>query len=251
MYKPAFNPARRLLVALALIMVLATPALADNTYRAEIVVLERLADPILREQMAGMDAEVEDAEKRLWVVDESGNVNSDIRTTDNLTLNTAASRLENSGKYRVLMKTGWIQKFPPNYDGEPMRIEVGEFLEQAGHRAVEGIIEVNRRRYLLVNVELNHWREAGGPAIDNASNGDSPQSGTREETGNPENSEGNRPGPVTRGIDTSPAPTADMSSPSGKELVTWIREIRRMRSEEIHFLDSPTIGVLLYFRPMD
>ena len=38
---------------------------------------------------------------------------------------------------------------------------------------------------------------------------------------------------------------------SDKELVTWIRETRRMRSEEIHFLDSPTIGVLVYFRPLD
>lgn len=32
------------------------------------------------------------------------------------------------------------------------------------------------------------------------------------------------------------------------ELVTWIRETRRMRSEEIHLLDSPTIGVLVFFK---
>ena len=52
MYKPAFTTATRLLTALALLMALAAPAQADNTYRAEIVILERLAEPVLREQMA-------------------------------------------------------------------------------------------------------------------------------------------------------------------------------------------------------
>ncbi|WP_339806689.1 CsiV family protein, partial [uncultured Marinobacter sp.] len=30
-----------------------------------------------------------------------------------------------------------------------------------------------------------------------------------------------------------------------------IHEPRRMRSEEIHFLDSPTIGVLVFFRKLE
>lgn len=235
MYKPAFNPAGRLLAALALFMTLATPALAADTYRAEVVILERLADPILSEQMGDKNPDLQQGEKRLWVEDESGNRQSDIRTTNSLTLNNAASRLENSGKYRVLMKTGWVQRFPPNYSGDPMRIEVGELLERAGHRAVEGTIEVNRRRYLLVNVHLNHWREANDSNSENA----------QQENGD----EGSEPG--TQGVGTSPASTPGMSAPSGKELVTWIRETRRMRSKEIHFLDSPTIGVLLYFRPLD
>lgn len=242
MYKPAFNPAGRLLATLALFITLATPALAANTYRAEVVILERLADPILTEQMGDKHPDIQQGEKRLWVEDESGNRQSDIRTTNSLTLNTAASRLENSGKYRVLMKTGWVQRFPPNYSGDPMRIEVGELLERAGHRAVEGTIEVNRRRYLLVNVQLNHWREASGtPAT---------VSGNAQEESGPESGDDGS-GAGTRGVGTSPASDTGMSAPSGKELITWIRETRRMRSKEIHFLDSPTIGVLLYFRPLD
>ncbi len=35
------------------------------------------------------------------------------------------------------------------------------------------------------------------------------------------------------------------------ELLTWIRETRRMRSEEVHFLDSPTIGVLVFFKKIE
>lgn len=238
MYKPAFMFAGRLIAALALLMALAIPAQANNTYRAEVVVLERLADPLLTENMAGNLPEQQTGEKRLWVVDESGNVTSDIRTTQSLTLNNAAARLENSGKYRVLMKTGWIQRFPPNYNGDPMRINVGDMLERAGHRAVEGTIEVNRRRYLLVNVELNHWRESSGASTGSAT-GDQPES-----TAQPGEAQ-------TTEVGTSPASVAGMSSSQGKELVTWIRETRRMRSKEIHFLDSPTIGVLVYFRPLD
>ena len=250
MYKPAFNPAGRLLAALALFIALAAPALAADTYRAEIVILERLADPILNEQMGSKRPDIQQGEKRLWVVDESGNRNSDIRTTNNLTLNTAASRLENSGKYRVLMKTGWIQEFPPNYNGDPMRVEVGQFLKRAGHRAVEGTIEINRRRYLLVNVQLNHWQETVGNSTTTANS----EPGSREETPDGENSEQGDSAAAdtqTQGVGTSPASTPDMGEASGKELVTWIREIRRMRSKEIHFLDSPTIGVLVYFRPID
>ncbi|GGY64054.1 CsiV family protein [Marinobacter zhanjiangensis] len=260
MYKPAFNSSGRLFAALALLVALAAPALAEDRYRAEVVVLERLADPIVKEQMADKAPEVKEGLKRLWVVDPSGTVRSDLDITSNLTLNTAASRLENSGKYRVLMKTGWIQQFPPDYDGKPLLIEVGELLEEAGHRAVEGTIEINRRRYLLVNVELNHWRNAADPGADGERDGSAPESaspdtgeGTEstESTESTENDGGDGTGADTRGVGTSPASSPGMKAASGKELVTWIREIRRMRSEEIHFLDSPTIGVLVYFRPLD
>lgn len=44
---------------------------------------------------------------------------------------------------------------------------------------------------------------------------------------------------------TDQLPAASSMTP---ELLTWIRETRRMRSEEIHYLDSPTIGVLIFFR---
>ena len=254
MYKPALNSCGRLFAALALLMTLAVPALADDKYRAEVVVLERLADPILKEQMAHKTPDVKQGLQRLWAVDESGNVRSDIDLTSDLTLNTAASRLENSGKYRVLMKTGWVEEFPPDYDGEPLLIEVGEQLERAGHRAVEGTIEINRRRYMLVSVQLNHWREAGAPAMETAEENmaDSKEAVADAQSGNgTENTDTDNAPPEARGPGISPASDTGMNAPAGKELVTWIREIRRMRSEEIHFLDSPTIGVLVYFRPLD
>ncbi|MCS5561751.1 MAG: peptidoglycan binding protein CsiV, partial [Marinobacter nauticus] len=45
--------------------------------------------------------------------------------------------------------------------------------------------------------------------------------------------------------------TAYQLRPAPVELVTWIRETRRMRSEEIHFIDSPTVGVLVFFKKIE
>ncbi|MEO9588720.1 MAG: CsiV family protein, partial [Marinobacter sp.] len=49
---------------------------------------------------------------------------------------------------------------------------------------------------------------------------------------------------------TDQAPVSSASQPKA-ELITWIRETRRMRSEEVHFLDSPTIGVLVFFKKIE
>lgn len=241
LYIPAFPIAHRLLAALALLTVLATPIQAQDRYRAEIVILERLADPILNEQMAGKAPQQIESDKNLWVVDTSGDRRSDLDTTSDLTLNSAARRLEDSGNYRVLMKTGWVQSFPPDHEGEPLSVEIGDYLEAAGHREVEGTIEINRRRYLLVTVALNHWRETAGTQ----------SSGDQERSRQNERDEDEGAGTVASDTDTPATIVPVSTGTDNKELVTWIRETRRMRSEEIHFVDSPTIGVLIYFRPMD
>ncbi len=242
MYKPAFTFASRGLAALALLALLSTTAFAQDRYRAEVVVLERLADPLLQENMAGKMPEPVSGHKRLWVVDEAGNRSSDLNLTSNLTLNNSTARLENSGKYRVLMRTGWIQEFPQNYNGAPLAIELGDYLSAAGHRAIEGTIEINRRRFLLVTVNLNHWQETDGanhrPARSFSASDESDSEARSDHRTDPD-------APIN-------ASFGDISyNRAGKELITWIRETRRMRSKEIHFLDSPTIGVLLYFQPLN
>ena len=201
-----FKQALTAALALAFVLVPAGKALAqtpDDFYRAEVVIVERLADPsAIEEQMAGMPVEPPlSGIRSLWVEDANGNRASDVRLAarNELYLNQAAARLENSGNYRVLATAGWYQTFPPNYNGSPMRVAVGKWLGGAGERAVEGHIEIDRQRYLHVKVHLNHWQEG-------------------EEQ---------------------------------QELITWIRETRRMRSQEIHFIDSPTIGVLVFFRKIE
>jgi len=224
-------------LALAFLLVPAGAAMAQaraDFYRAEIVIVERLVAPAsVQEQMA--DKQVEpplNGISSLWVVDASGNRQSDVSLAgrNELHLNQAAARLENSGNYRVLATAGWYQSFPPNYDGQPMKVAIGDWLSQAGQRAVEGHIEIDRQRYLHVNVHLNHWQDSGQSQ---------PASSTAAEDGNQAENQ------------LQPDAAYPSAAAAPAELITWIRETRRMRSEEIHFIDSPTIGVLVFFRRIE
>ena len=120
---------------------------------------------------------------------------------------------------------------------------------KARTREVEGHITIDRQRYLHVNVHLNHWQlaeETSEPPVEAAT----------------ELSEETPPAPDASGAsDSAPMSAATgetagqqlpvLAEPAPLELLTWIRETRRMRSEEIHFLDSPTIGVLVFFKKIE
>lgn len=211
----------QILGAFITVALISSPALAQdsNAYRAEIVLLERKIDSgSIAEQMASRHPEVADAGKQLWVIGQDGQRRSDLELVprSELSLNNAVQRLEQSGRYRVLASAGWYQSFPPDYKGEPLRIEVGDWLEEAGHREIEGTIRIDRVRFLHVSAKLNHWQPATG--------------GDMQEDALAANA---------------------MPQQTRKELVTWIRETRRMRSEEIHFMDSPTLGVLIFFKKLE
>ncbi|MFL1453272.1 CsiV family protein [Marinobacter sp. GN3S48] len=222
-------PGKALITFTAALLALA-PLLAtaqegrEHLYRAEIVIVERIVDPgNVEERMASrMPEPATNVSKQVKVIREDGSVGTTLRLApdSDLRLQSVAQRLENSGRYRVLMTAGWYQSFPPDYDGEPMQIAVGDWLAGAGHREVEGQITIDRQRYLHVDVHLNHWQPAANAVY-----------------------------PVQASAEGDAQQAAGSVRPA--ELLTWIRETRRMRSEEVHFLDSPTIGVLVFFRPVE
>lgn len=216
-------------------------SIPDDYYRAEFVILERIVDPAAVEERMG-DREVEppvQTDETLWVVDRGGNVQTtlDLAPRRDLYLNSAAQRLENSGNYRVLISAGWYEAFPPDYEGDPLRIEVGDWIDSAQQREIEGHITIDRQRYLHVDVHLNHWQQGTNSFAGRSS--PAPAGGEEQQE-------------ETQGdgfVSLQPQTTRPASRPL--ELVTWIRETRRMRSEEVHFLDSPTIGVLVFFRKVE
>lgn len=216
-----------------------TGSIPDDYYRAEFVILERIVDPAaVEERMADQQVEPPiQTDEALWVVDRSGNAQTtlDLAPRRDLYLNSAAQRLENSGNYRVLMTAGWYEAFPPDYEGAPLRIEIGDWIDSAQQREIEGHITIDRQRYLHVNVHLNHWQRGT-----NSFTGQSAPAGGEAQQAQAEG-----------GGFVSLQPQAAQPASRPLELVTWIRETRRMRSEEVHFLDSPTIGVLVFFRKVE
>ncbi len=245
-------------------------------YRAEFVILERKVEPDeINERMASRIPEPPnpDITDILRATDGNGTVETtlDLVPRSELHLNSAANRLENSGKYRVLLATGWYQSFPPDFEGEPLRVAIGDWLSDAGHREVDGHITIDRQRYLHVGVHLNHWRPlptedkpvgliGGGLYTDRSPDTD----GSKEADGNEGESAGAENAEAA-GNDSESAQAVDVAESVDQpgqalisgvnwpraELLTWIRETRRMRSEEVHFLDSPTIGVLVFFRKIE
>ena len=226
---------------------------SDNLYRAEIVLLERLVEPeAVEERMGGRTPEpTPELERKLWVVGEDGTPQTTMNLVprERMSLRSAAERLERSGRYRVLMTAAWRQAYPPDFKGEPMQIAVGDWLAAAGEREIQGTLTIERMRFLHVTAKLHHWQEAPAPSVvrDSAGTLDTPGSQPRSQSVNRADAA------IASGSGAGLDPTAPI--PSGTlrplELVTWIHETRRMRSEEIHFLDSPTIGLLVFFKRIE
>ncbi|HTN34590.1 MAG TPA: CsiV family protein [Marinobacter sp.] len=217
----------------------------DDYYRAELVILERIISPgAVNEHMA--NHKVQPTPKTpdiLWSVSKDGTpaTTLNLAPANELYLNSAAQRLERSGNYRVLVRAGWYQAFPPDYKGNPLRVEIGDWLNGADTREIEGTITIDRQRYLHVNVHLNHWQLATSPPAPDRSEVAPDQPGSDSEAGGI--------GSLATGMDTGEMAQQQHTAPL--ELLTWIRETRRMRSEEVHFLDSPTIGVLVFFKKVE
>jgi len=265
-------------------------ALAQDFYRAEFVILERRIEPsAVEEKMASRLPEPPDlaAEAVLRHTDENGDTQTTLELVPRheLHLNSAAQRLENSGRYRVLLAEGWYQAFPPDFKGKPLWVTTGDWLPGAEHTDVQGMITIDRQRYLHIDVRLNHWvpesREDSLLGIDlNAETPTRPHrpqiaiepAGLKEvfpegETAADSAVETNMEVESEVTVAESESGTGDITMENGQaeqplplvaglnwpraELLTWIRETRRMRSEEVHFLDSPTLGVLIFFKKIE
>ena len=227
----------------------------NDYYRAELVVLERIVEPeAVNEQMANRSVEPTlESGEILKAVNQAGTAETTLELVpqSELHLNSAVQRLERSGRYRVLVAAGWYEAFPPGYEGAPLKVAVGDWLNGGQVREIEGNITIDRQRYLHVDVHLNHWQESAGyeantlPAGAAGSNASQMEQGLEPEAGQTTDT------PDTALADMTGAESQPMADSAPLELLTWIRENRRMRSEEVHFLDSPTIGVLVFFKKIE
>ncbi|MCR8913851.1 5'-methylthioadenosine phosphorylase [Marinobacter panjinensis] len=225
----------------------------EDYYRAEFVILERKVEPgAINERMASRIPEPPnpDVTEILRAVDGNGTVETtrDLVPRSELHLNSAANRLENSGRYRILLAAGWYQSFPPDFEGEPLRVAIGDWLAEAGQRDVEGHITIDRQRYLHVDVHLNHWQPMPRTEETVDVMASAPEEEPLSDTG--ETSDEGIESISETAVQPEQAAISGINRPRA-ELLTWIRETRRMRSEEVHFLDSPTIGVLVFFKKIE
>ncbi|MGM0433070.1 MAG: CsiV family protein [Pseudomonadota bacterium] len=236
---------RRILVSMLLLCTTAMPAAGADLYRVELLLFERLlGEP---EQLPDRHDPVSLPERGvpLWVdsqwapepasadgVDAASDAPVErspeivALPLEELRLNSIARALKNDSGYRLLAFTGWQNPFPDGYRTVPLVVDIA--ADEAGEQRIQGSLQIERRRYLHVRASLNDTR-LNKPALDVAP---IPRVPVVSE--------------LIRPLPHYLAP----ESPAFRETVTRLTENRRMRSEEVHYLDAPTFGLVVYFHPI-
>lgn len=162
--------------------------------------------------------------------------------TQNLHLSAARNRLQSSGRYNVEFLVAWNEAFPPGHKTPPLLVYVGDTTEE--YSDVQGYIQIDRQRYLHVNAQLY---DLDLTSIESPDPGPANRSAVNQPIAN---GDGN---PILDPfvLDAFSLNGAEQARDIGPEVVAWLRENRRMRSGEVHLLDSPTMGLLVYFEPLD
>ncbi|MEQ8861092.1 MAG: CsiV family protein [Pseudomonadales bacterium] len=136
---------------------------------------------------------------------------------ETFTLNSEANRLERRGGYRVLLHGRWLQPVPARDAPEPLLFRVGPRFGDA--HALEGTFDVTVGRYLHFHARIYYTEPLLGRT------------------------------PIDRPQSEDPAavPPARLAfDPAG---VMQLSESRRLRSDELHYLDHPKLGVLVRMTP--
>jgi hypothetical protein len=138
---------------------------------------------------------------------------------ETFTLSSQAARLARTREYRVLLHGRWLQPVPPRNAPQPLLVQTGPRYGDAF--ALEGFFAVTLGRYLHFRADLAYREPLMGR------------------------------NPLTRalaptGLATSEPPDLELT-PAG---YMHLSESRRMRSEELHYLDHPKLGVLVRIEPV-
>jgi hypothetical protein len=139
---------------------------------------------------------------------------------DSFLLAPDASRIQRRGLGRPLYHGAWIQVVPPREAPEPILIQAGNRLTSPSVHELEGTVDVTLGRYLHFRADLSFH----APAL------------------------GAEPVRVALAADGTPGAAAPEAPPFRH---MRLAESRRMRSEEVHYLDHPKLGVLVRIDPVE
>ncbi|WP_317928715.1 CsiV family protein [Halioxenophilus sp. WMMB6] len=182
---------------------------------------------------------------------------------DSLALNNIASKLTRNSNYRVLRHVAWIQPALASKEAKSVVLTGGDLFDN--HHELEGTVTLRVARYLHLDVNLwltqfypNYGQESGytvwpqlpeiptvghgGPLSASTSSGpidfNFSLSGGREETHSGFN-----------GFETKSASSTAKSPGYIIERIILHKQSRKMRSNEIHYIDHPVLGLVVKVTP--
>lgn len=169
-----------------------------------------------------------------------------VELPDNLLqLTDAARAIQASAGRRVLLHTGWNMPVYGELDRTSLRLQGGEW--HGNHPELDGFIHFHIGRFLHIETDLYHSRyvltdEPLGLFFRQSTPSLNPQSATRETW------QGFTDWQPTDG-EHSDRFTLRRTSYYVPEESVHLAERRRMPSNEIHYLDSPRLGLVIQFTP--
>ena len=160
-----------------------------------------------------------------------------------LRLENIARALESSNEYNVLAFSGWENPFPRGYRTVPLVVDLRTGDDQ--QTIIRGSIDIERRRYLHVNADLYQLSEVERALDDVAP--------ILQDTGY--HWRADILSDLSSDVIGESVPSYPLTAPVARtpnwKIDTWLREVRRMRSQEVHYLDAPSFGLVVYFHPID
>ncbi|WP_169579617.1 CsiV family protein [Saccharospirillum impatiens] len=165
------------------------------------------------------------------------------------TLATEKSALEESRSYRVLYHQSWVQPVPGRNNATSIRIDAGDTY--GSQHELQGYLELYVERYLHLNTDLQlvRYTQTDNPfrLIDDNDNALA----------------GNASAPFM-GLSLDQEANAISSSAFNSDIITTknnqyyvatesigMKQRRRMRSTELHYIDNPELGLLIYIVPIE
>lgn len=170
---------------------------------------------------------------------------------EELTLRSEAQRLSRSNQYRVLFHGGWRQAFAENRREPSILITGGEVF--GDHYELEGSIQLSLRTYLHIdtNLWLTQFANNFGQERENW-----PQLPPRPnqviDTDALFRLDDNSNSPAQwQGFNQSWDYEAILTQPFVVENIMLLKQSRRMRSGELHYIDHPKMGLLIKLIPYE
>lgn len=221
---------------------------AGTTFEIEMIVFERTGG-------MAQSRETWPAAPRLQYPEEW--VDFDTADGENLFLSPVATRLNNKtaalnrgGSYRVLFHKAWRQVLQLKRNSPAILIAGGDTF--GDHHRLEGSVKLSVSRYLHLSTDL--WLndfgggqpvEGGGVLLPSRPVAEIAAVAGEEPMGLQAQDMGPSPSPLEPvAADTAP-------EPAYASHVTLLREERRMRSGELHYLDNPAFGILIEVRTVE
>lgn len=237
---------KKLLLALLLLPTLLHAAPDDRWYKVEVIIFAYKSKDYRNSEQWPADFSMPKIEKSR----EIGSAPFTLLSARQLRLGGAANRIKNAPDLEYMLHFGWLQPGLP--DDKSVAVHVYDGMLEGAYRPeaarsykLDGTLRLSLSRYLHLESDLL-WRDpltaeevasqqTAAQGVDNTV----PMGAATDDSG-----------ALAMG-NTTPSGVSMSQTPIISEHVYRMQESRRMRSNEIHYLDHPRFGVVALVTPFD